>query len=189
MNPTLVPARRATRVRFIVLAFVCTLSVLTYLDRICISRVRENIQADLLLSDFQMGFVLSAFVVGYLLFEVPGGWMGDRWGARRVLTRIVLWWSLFTALTGSVFYFNWDLFALLGWESFLVPFGDRHVAIPVFSSFVALLLVRFLFGCGEAGAFPNLTRVVGAWFPYRERGAAQGAIWMFAPSKPSRIRL
>ncbi|MBI1914933.1 MAG: MFS transporter [Planctomycetes bacterium] len=154
MNPTLVPTSRPTRVRFIVLAFICTLSVLTYLDRICISRVREDIQDELLLSDFQMGLVFSAFMMGYLLFEVPGGWMGDRWGSRRVLTRIVLWWSVFTALTGSVFYFSWDLFALLGWEPFVVYLGDRHVAIPVLSSLFALMLVRFLFGCGEAGAYP-----------------------------------
>jgi MFS family permease len=180
MTPTFVPTRRASRVRFIVLTFICTLSVLTYLDRICISRVRKEIQADLLLSDVQMGFVLSSFIVGYLLFEVPGGWMGDRWGSRRVLTRIVLWWSLFTALTGSVFYFNWDLFARMGWAPFVVSLGDRHVAIPVLSSFVALLLVRFLFGCGEAGAYPNVTRVVGNWFPYRERGVVLGAVFTTA---------
>jgi len=166
-----------TRVRFGVLAFICTLSVLTYLDRICISRVQEDIQRDLLISDFQMGLVFSAFIVGYLLFEVPGGWMGDRWGSRRVLTRIVLWWSLFTALTGSIFYFSWDLFASLGWEPFVVYFGDRHFAIPVVSSFSTLLLVRFLFGCGEAGAYPNVARVVGNWFPYRERAAVLGAVW------------
>jgi MFS family permease len=105
-----------------------------------------------------MGLVFGAFAIGYGIFEVPGGWMGDVWGARRVLIRIVLWWSLFTTLTGLVFpVAAWPLFALL-----------------------AMLLVRFLFGCGEAGAFPNLTRVVGCWFPYQERGAAQGAIWMCA---------
>src|SRR5215471_19800125 len=119
MNSTPAP----TRVRFTVLAFICTLSVLTYLDRICISRVQEDIQRDLLISDFQMGLVFSAFIVGYLLFEVPGGWMGDRWGSRRVLTRIVLWWSLFTALTGSVFYFSWNVVVDQGWEPFVVYLG------------------------------------------------------------------
>src|SRR5919197_4384622 len=102
MNPTSVLTPRPTRVRFIVLTFICTLSLLTYLDRICIARVRKDIQEELLLSDFQMGLVFSAFTLGYLLFEVPGGWMGDHWGSRRVLTRIVLCWSLFTALTGGV---------------------------------------------------------------------------------------
>src|SRR5262245_58188924 len=138
-----------TRVRFGVLAFICTLSVLTYLDRICISRVQEDIQRDLLISDFQMGLVFSAFIVGYLLFEVPGGWMGDRWGSRRVLTRIVLWWSLFTALTGSVFYFSWDPLSRLGGEPWVFYLGDAYVAFPVLGSLFALILVRFLFGCGE----------------------------------------
>src|SRR5205814_755107 len=86
-------------------------------------------------------------------------------GSRRVLTRIVLWWSLFTALTGSVFYFSWNPFALPEGESLVV------------NSLVALILVRFLFGCGEAGAYPNVARVVGNWFPYRERGVVLGAVW------------
>jgi MFS family permease len=149
---------RPTKIRFGVLGFACSLAMLTYLDRICIMRVREEMQTDLGFSDFQMGWVFGVFAIGYGIFEVPGGWMGDVWGARRVLTRIVLWWSLFTTLTGLVF-------AVPGW--------------PLFG-LVAMLLVRFLFGCGEAGAFPNLTRVVGAWFPFQERGAAQGAIWMCA---------
>ncbi len=128
MNHAATPSNSSpTRVRFVVLTFICTLAVLTYLDRICISRVHEDIQRDLLISDFQMGLVFSSFIVGYLRFEVPGGWMGDRWGSRRVLTRIVLWWSMFTALTGSVFYFSWDLFAQLGWEPFVVYLGDRYM--------------------------------------------------------------
>jgi MFS family permease len=161
-----------TRVRFGVLGFACSLSLLTYLDRICIMRVKPDIQRDLGLSDVQVGFVFSAFLLGYALFEVPSGWMGDVWGSRRVLTRIVLWWSLFTALTGAVWSFSLDSghsFSLAGME------------IPLLlNGFVVLLLVRFLFGVGEAGAYPNLTRVVSAWFPYRERGSAQGAIWMSA---------
>src|SRR6266542_2060517 len=181
MNHAATPSNSSpTRVRFVVLTFICTLAVLTYLDRICISRVHEDIQRDLLISDFQMGLVFSSFIVGYLRFEVPGGWMGDRWGSRRVLTRIVLWWSMFTALTGSVFYFSWDLFAQLGWEPFVVYLGDRYIAIPVLSRLFTLMLVRFLFGCGEAGAFPNIARVVGNWFPYQERAAAQGAVWTSA---------
>jgi sugar phosphate permease len=98
--------------------------------------------------------------------------MGDVWGARRVLTRIVLWWSAFTALTGAV----WAFSLSSGYE--LSLFG---LTFPLLlDAFVVMLLVRFLFGCGEAGAFPNLTRVTGSWFPYGERGAAQGAIWMCA---------
>src|SRR5262249_19161850 len=155
-----------------VLGFACSLSLITYLDRVCISRVQEDIQHDLGINDFEMGLVFSAFLLGYTLFEVPGGWMGDIWGARRVLTRIVLWWTVFTALTGCIWYFTLDS----GYELFLLG-----VTVPLLvNSLMALLLVRFLFGCGEAGAYPNLTRVVGTWFPFRERAFATGAIWMSA---------
>jgi MFS family permease len=168
MGGPAIAAPTPTRVRYGVLGFACSLSLITYLDRICISRVRGDISTDLSLSDQQMGWVFNAFTLGYLLFEVPGGWMGDAWGARRVLTRIVLWWSLFTAMTGCIWPFSLDS----GWTLAGVPL--------VLDAFTALLFVRFLFGCGEAGAYPNLTRVVGAWFPFRERGLAQGAIWMSA---------
>lgn len=162
-DPPAQPTDQApTRVRFGVLGFACSLSLITYLDRICMMRVKDNMQADLDLSDLQMGLVFNAFTAGYLLFEVPGGWMGDAWGSRRVLVRIVLWWSLFTAMTGLVWPFQ------LGG------------GLLVVNGFLLLLLVRFLFGCGEAGAFPNLARVVGGWFPFNERGVAQGAIWMCA---------
>jgi MFS family permease len=154
--------------------------VLTYLDRICIMQAKEDIQRDLLLSDIQMGFVFSAFLWGYTLFEVPGGAMGDRWGSRRVLTCFVLWWSLFTALTGAVWYFNVAIGRPLWGEPYVFFFGDRYFAFPVLSSFFALLMIRFFFGCGEAGAFPNAARAVGNWFPFRERAMAQGAIWMSA---------
>jgi MFS family permease len=160
---------RPTRVRLLVLAFLCSLSLITYLDRVCIMRVKEDIARDLRLDDVQMGLVFSAFLFGYALLEVPGGWMGDVWGARRVLFRIVLWWSAFTALTGCVWYFEppaSHLFVVAG--------------TSIFSSFGLLLLVRFLFGAGEAGAYPNITRVTGVWFPLRERAGAQGAVWMSA---------
>jgi MFS family permease len=156
---------RPSWVRFGVLGFACSLALITYLDRICIARVSEDMQQDLFFNDVQMGWVFNAFTLGYLLFEVPSGWMGDAWGARRVLTRIVLWWSLFTALTGMIWPFT---LGGLGWLG-LVNGG-----------FLLLLLVRFLFGCGEAGAFPNLTRVVGSWFPFGERGVTLGTIWTSA---------
>ncbi len=153
---------RPTRVRFGVLGFACSLSLLTYLDRICVMRAKENMQHDLGFSNVEMGWIFSAFTLGYMLFEVPGGWMGDIWGPRRVIARIVVCWSLFTALTGCVWSFS------LGSGSL------------VLNSLAALLLIRFLFGVGEAGAYPNLTRVVGHWFPFHERAFAQGAIWMCA---------
>ena len=165
----LIPSvERATRVRLVVLFFACMLSLITYMDRVCISQVKDQIERDLHLSDTQMGLVFSAFVLGYALFEVPGGYLGDIWGARRVLTLIVLWWSVWTALTGCVWYFHLDS----GWWLGPIPL--------LFNSLLTMLLVRFIFGAGEAGAFPNLTRVVSAWFPYRERARAQGAIWMSA---------
>jgi MFS family permease len=161
-----------TFVRFGVLGFACSLSLITYLDRVCIMRAKEDIQGALRFSDVQMGLIFSAFILGYALFEVPGGWMGDRWGSRRVLTRIVLCWSAFTALTGSVFAFSWDTGRQLGAGDWAVPL--------VLDAFVLMLLVRFFFGAGEAGAYPNLTRVTRDWFPYHERGLAQGGIWMSA---------
>ncbi|MFN4261113.1 MAG: MFS transporter, partial [Gemmataceae bacterium] len=173
--------QRPTYARLGVLAFICSLSMLTYLDRICIMQVQDNIQTDLRISKVQMGFVFSAFLIGYALFEVPGGWMGDRWGSRRVLIRIVLWWSFFTALTGSADQIAHWLFgssvrrfnAYFGW-------GWDSAVLTVWLALGALITVRFLFGCGEAGAYPNMTRIVGAWFPFRERGLAQGGIWFSA---------
>jgi MFS family permease len=158
-----------THVRFQVLAFVSSLSILTYLDRTCIMRVQDDMKGDLGFSDLQMGFVFGAFTIGYGLFEVPGGWMGDVWGTRRVLTRIVVWWSVFTALTGSI-----------GWLSGARDYGVSLIWWEMPLLLLLMLAVRFLFGCGEAGAYPNLARVVATWFPFRERGLAQGAIFMFA---------
>src|SRR5579872_3630214 len=87
------------RVRWRVLLMLFLLSVVTYLDRVCISTTAPEMMKDLGLNSFQMGWVFSVFVFGYALLEIPGGWMGDRWGARSVLTRVVLWWSFFTAAT------------------------------------------------------------------------------------------
>jgi MFS family permease len=174
-------------VRLGVLAFMCTLSLLTYLDRVCISQAQRDIQFELCISDVGLGLVLGAFAVGYGLLEVPGGGMGDRWGARRVLTGIVLFWSLFAALTGAADFianwmpsFNTPAFATpvllrLGTVGFLI-----RLAASASTVLLTLVTIRFLFGCGEAGAYPNITRVVNRWFPFRERGAAQGAVWMSA---------
>ncbi len=156
-----------TRVRYGVLAFLCTLSLITYLDRVCISRVQKDIQAELRIDDLEMGYIFSAFLVGYTLFEVPGGRLGDRWGARKVLTGVVFWWSLFTTLTGCVWYFY------LGSTEFIF----FRLA---FDSMLGMLVIRFLFGCGEAAAYPNVSRVVGGWIPYHERAFAQGMVWFSA---------
>src|SRR5204862_5443972 len=101
----------------------------------------------------------GAFMISYAVFEVVTGHWGDRYGSRRVLTRIVLWWSAFTALTGCV-----PLFSL------------NVGGVVLFNSFLLLLLVRFLFGAGEAGALPNAARVISQWLPPGRRGPAQALI-------------
>jgi MFS family permease len=126
------------------------LASITYLDRVCISVTRSDIQRDLGLDLVQMGSVFSAFYIAYAAFEIPTGWWGDKFGSRRVLTRIVSWWSVFTVLTGAAFS-HWSLIA-----------------------------IRFLFGAGEAGAAPNVARTFSRWFPLQERGRAQGMFFMGA---------
>ena len=143
--------QRPTRVRYWVVVFAVTLAVITYVDRVCISLAAPAImRADLHLTQVQMGYVFSAFAWAYALFEIPGGFLGDWMGPRRVLLRIVLWWSFFTAATG------W------AW------------------SFVSLTVTRFLFGAGEAGCFPNLTKTFTTWLPHHERVRAQGIMWLSA---------
>jgi nitrate/nitrite transporter NarK len=145
-----------TRVRYGVLGFACALSMITYLDRVCFGSVAKFIQAEFGLSDSDKGLLFTAFALAYACFEVPSGWLGDRYGARRTLIRIVIWWSVFTALTGLIF---------------------PSVTWPRYA-FLAMLTVRFLFGMGEAGAYPNISRAFANWFPFGERGFAQGAVWM-----------
>src|SRR5260370_34006881 len=154
------PLSPPTRVRYGVLAFACVLSMVTYLDRVSIGIVAGNIESEFGLTNSQMGVLFGAFVLAYSLFEVPSGRLGDVFGPKRTLIRIVLWWSFFTALTGLIRPFSVDL----------GPF--------VFTGFAALLVVRFLFGAGEAGAYPNISRSFHNWFPFGERGSAQGAVWM-----------
>src|SRR5436853_2391097 len=146
---------RPTKVRFGVLGFACALSMITYLDRVCFGTVAPYIQREFGLSDSRLGLLFTAFALAYAAFEVPTGWLGDMFGARRTLIRIVLWWSAFTALTGAVY-----------------PTPARP-----WLAFWALLSVRFLFGVGEAGAYPNISRAFASWFPFGERGFAQGAVW------------
>src|SRR2546422_4809336 len=137
-----------TRARFTLLRFAFFLSVVTFLDRVCIASAASSIREDLHLTAVEMGWVFSAFTLAYAIFEVPSGWLGDTIGPRKVLTRIVLWWSAFTMATGAAW------------------------------SYVSLLACRFLFGAGEAGAFPNASRSFSQWFPTAERGRAHGIIFM-----------
>ena len=159
-----------TRARYVVLGFLASLVFVLYLDRICIAQAAPSIMAELDLSKSEMSYVFGAFTIAYGLFEVPTGRWGDRFGSRGVLTRIVLWWSAFTALTGCAFSFSWASsvgFSLWGW-SWSLPLA--------LNSFVFLLVVRFLFGAGEAGALPNVARIVDRWVPIYERGIARGIV-------------
>jgi MFS family permease len=159
MNSSALPSR-PTKVRYGVLAFACVLSMITYLDRVCFGSVADDIKREFGLDDFQKGLLFTAFAFAYAAFEVPSGALGDLFGARKTLIRIVLWWSAFTALTGCIWPFRVELGPI------------------VITSFAVLLLVRFLFGAGEAGAYPNISRAFHSWFPFSERGSAQGAVWM-----------
>ena len=133
--------------RYIVLFLLVVLSAITFLDRLSIAVSGPLIQDELHIPPERWGWVLGAFVLSCGLFEIPSGAMGDRRGQRRELTRIVAWWSAFMAGTAACF------------------------------SFWQLVIVRFLFGAGEAGAYPNAAGVVSRWFPTTERARAQSFIW------------
>jgi ACS family glucarate transporter-like MFS transporter len=149
---------RATRVRYMVLAFACALSMITYLDRACFGAVALTLAKELSLNSVaELKWAFTAFAISYAVFEIPTGWLGDVWGPRRTLLRIVIWWSVCTALTG-----------LVG-----LKFGSYAVA-----GLGTLIVLRFLFGAGEAGAYPNITRALHNWFPTDQAATAQGWIWM-----------
>ena len=130
--------------RYGVVGLMISLAMVTYLDRACIGTLAGDIQRDLSLTKAQMSWVFSAFGLAYAFFEVPTAWWADRQGTRSVLTRIVLWWSAFTMATAAVF------------------------------SFTSLVVTRFLFGLGEAGAWPCVARTFSRWVPLAQRGRVQG---------------
>src|SRR5258708_3214972 len=131
-----------------VLGLLFLLSIITYLDRVCIAVAGPRMQEDLKIGPEWWGWVVGVFAISYAAFEIPSGSMGDRIGPRRVLTRIVLWWSAFTTLTGFA------------------------------ANFQMLIPIRFLFGAGEAGAYPNSSSSISRWFPTVERARAHGIVWM-----------
>jgi predicted MFS family arabinose efflux permease len=141
---------KPTHARYWLVFFAVTLAILAYIDRVAISQAAGPISHDLGLSKTAMGSIFGAFALSYALFEIPSGWLGDRIGARAVLVRIVLAWSAFTAMTGAAWNFG------------------------------SLWITRFLFGAGEAGCFPNLTKAFSFWIPQSERATAQGIMWAFA---------
>jgi MFS transporter, ACS family, glucarate transporter len=138
-----------------ILAMLLAFSIVTYLDRVNISIAAKYIIPQFGFTSVQMGWVFSAFVFGYALLQIPGGWLGDRFGPRRVLTAAVLWWSVFTALTGAAH-------RLIGFS-----------AISILGSFV---LIRFLIGLGEAVALPTYNRVIVNWMPPEKRAWASSFV-------------
>jgi MFS transporter, ACS family, glucarate transporter len=130
-----------------VLGMLSLLAVITYLDRVCIAVSGPRMQDAQHIRSQAWGWVTSVFFLSYSLFEIPTGALGDRIGPRRVLTRVVAWWSAFTSLTGTV------------------------------SNFHVLLLVRFCFGAGKAGAYPNASAVMVRWIPVAKRTRAWGTVW------------
>jgi MFS transporter, ACS family, glucarate transporter len=137
----------ATRTRYRVVGLALLLAMVTYLDRACIGTLAPMMMRDLALTKEQMSWVYSAFAIAYAAFEIPTAWWADRQGTRRVLTRIVLWWSAFTAATAAAFNFG------------------------------SLVAIRFLFGAGEAGAWPSVARTFSRWIPRTERGRIQGVFF------------
>src|SRR6195256_1329056 len=135
---------RASYGRWYILGLICLMYFITYLDRVNISTAAPAISAEFGFDKITMGAIFSSFVWAYAIFQVPGGWLSDRFGARPVLATIVAYWSVMTAATA----------AATGWVSFVA--------------------IRFLFGVGEAGAFPGATRAMQVWYPRRERGFVQG---------------
>lgn len=133
-----------TRIRRAVLWLTVAAYMITYIDRVAISAAVPSIQREFGFSLVTIGWILGAYQVAYAVFQIPGGWLGDRFGPRRVLSAIVIWWSAFTAFTA------------LTWSA------------------TSMIVCRFLFGMGEAGAFPIATRSLSRWMLPAERGFAQG---------------
>jgi MFS transporter, ACS family, glucarate transporter len=144
------PAVAPTCVRYRVVGLAVLLAMVTYLDRVCISTLAKDIMRDLSLSETQMGYVFSAFILAYAIFEIPTAAWADRKGTRHVLARIVAWWSLFTMITAAAISYPW------------------------------LLVTRFLFGMGEAGAWPCVAATFSRWIPIRQRGTIQGIFFVGA---------
>jgi MFS family permease len=133
--------------RYQVLLVLSLLSMITFLDRISLSAASTQIMESLSLTTIQWGWILGIFTISYGIFEVPTGWLGDTFGGKKTLIRVVIWWSIFTILTGFA------------------------------TGFWILFVIRFFFGMGEAGAYPNTSIILAKWFPAFERARAQAMIW------------
>jgi sugar phosphate permease len=142
--PVIAPTLKATRVRHVVLGMTVAAYMITYMDRVVISSAAPSIRSEFGFSLVTMGWILASFRWSYALFQIPGGWLGDRIGPRKALALIVTWWSIFTSATALAF------------------------------NAASMVAIRFLFGVGEAGAFPIATRSLSRWMLPSERGFAQG---------------
>ncbi len=140
------------RLRWLLIAWVFLMSAVAYLDRVNISIAAQAVQKEFDLTNVQLGWVFSSFVLGYALFQAPGGRLADRFGPRRVIAVGVLWWGIFTTATA------------------LVPSG-------IAGALAVLIATRFVLGLGEAVMFPSSNRFVAAWIPSAERGIANGLIF------------
>ncbi len=143
-------ASKPTHVRYWVIAFGSSLAVLSFVARVCISQAAPLIAHDLSLNKAQVGTVFGIFLFSYAVFEIHGAWYGDWVGPRKGLLRIVSAWSAFTALTGAAWNFS------------------------------SMVTIRFMFGIGEAGCFPMITKSFSTWLPKSERTWAQGILWTSA---------
>jgi MFS transporter, ACS family, glucarate transporter len=144
MNNKLVTQRHLIPLRYLLVVACFFLTILLYIDRAAISVAKQQISTDLNFSSEQFGWIMAVFTLGYALFQTPSGILVDKKGSRFVISAIVGIWSLLTAITGAAWNFS------------------------------SMLVIRFLFGAGEAGAFPSLSKVVYSWFPLNERGTVQG---------------
>jgi len=143
-SPASAPTARPTHVRHAVLGLTFAAYMITYMDRVVISSAVPSIQMEFGFSIVTMGWILGSFRWAYSVFQIPVAWFGDRYGPRRALTAIVVWWSILTSAT------------TMAWNA------------------ASMIAIRFLFGAGEAGAFPIATRSLSRWILPSERGFAQG---------------
>jgi ACS family glucarate transporter-like MFS transporter len=142
----------SSRVRWFLIFWLFVLSAVAFLDRVNISIAGSSIAAEFGLSNIQLGWVFSSFLVGYAVFQTLGGWLADRLGPRRVLTVGVLWWGIFTALTAAI--------------------SSRATGALLF-----FIVIRSLLGAGEAVMYPASNQFVARWIPTGERGVANGVIF------------
>src|SRR5262245_15684476 len=156
--PPLGKSAPPTHIRYWVLFLLCLLAMITYMDRAANGSAKGAIMKDLGVGEEDFFWVLIAFQIAYAIFEIPSGWLGDTVGPRSTLLRVVLWWSFFVALTGFV--------------------GTDYLG--VYLGFTSLIVIQFLFGVGEAGAFPNIAKALYNWFPASARGFAKSIVWMSA---------